>query len=292
MNSLQKKIYEIFLAVKKICDENDIPYYAIGGTCLGAVRHKGFIPWDDDLDIAIPGQYFEKFYEIAKRELPENLTVKYMTDFKNNVNLFMKVYDTTTTFIEKFEIKYPEDYKGVYIDIMPLYGVPKNPKNLFAYSLKVDGCRYMNMMIRLSYNDVSRFLRLRAKIFWILTRPVNIIILKLFGYKFWSDLWKKEVSKYDFETSLYTGYVWSRIRTERIFPKKWFESTVLLPFENTYIRCPVQWDNYLKRSFGDYMCLPPESERQIHSNNAIVDLDKPFSFYQEKYLKSKKERKK
>lgn len=288
MNSLQKKIYEIFLAVKKICDEHGIPYYAIGGTCLGAVRHKGFIPWDDDLDIAIPGHYYEKFYKIAKRELPNNLIIKYMPDSEKNVNLFIKVYDTKTTFIERFERQYPKEYKGVYIDIMPLYGIPKNSKKFLMYSLQVTICIFMNELLRLPYEDVSRFLRLRAKILWIVTRPINKIIIKKYGCRFWSDLWKSIVSKYDFEKSTYIGYTWSKIRDERIFPKKWFESTVLLPFEDTYIRCPLEWDKYLRCSFGNYMQLPPESERMTHSNDAIVDLDKPFSFYQDKYFKSKR----
>ena len=269
MNNLQKKIYEIFLAVKKICDEHDIPYYAIGGTCLGAVRHKGFIPWDDDLDIAIPGHDFEKFYKIAKGELPDNLMIK--------------VYDINTTFIEKFERRYPKEYKGIYIDIMPLYGIPKNQKKFYIYSLQVSICFFMNELLRLPYEDVSRFCHLRAKILWIVTRPINKVITKKYGYRFWSDLWKSIVSKYDFNKSIYTGYTWCYIKKCWIFPKKWFNSYIELPFEETTIRCPVSWDKYLTHQFGNYMKLPPEDERVNHSENAIVDCNKPFSYYQRKF---------
>lgn len=102
-----------------------------------------------------------------------------MPDSEKNVNLFIKVYDINTTFIEKFERRYPKDYKGVYIDIMPLYGIPKNSKKFCIYSLQVTICDYMNQLLRLSYEDVSLFFRLRAKILWIVARPINKIIEKI-----------------------------------------------------------------------------------------------------------------
>ena len=73
MNEIQQKILEIFIEIDKICVKHDLRYYAIGGTCLGAVRHQGFIPWDDDLDIAMPDKDFELFMDIAPKELPDNL---------------------------------------------------------------------------------------------------------------------------------------------------------------------------------------------------------------------------
>ena len=83
MNDLQKKILDIFKAVAKICKDHDITYYAIGGTAIGAVRHQGFIPWDDDLDIAIPIEQYDRFIEIARRELPEGLTVMTPVDIEH-----------------------------------------------------------------------------------------------------------------------------------------------------------------------------------------------------------------
>ena len=75
MNVIQERIFEIFLEIKKICEKNNIKYFAIGGTCIGAVRHKGFIPWDDDLDVAIPIEKFTEFKYFAERELPSFLKI-------------------------------------------------------------------------------------------------------------------------------------------------------------------------------------------------------------------------
>ena len=83
MNELQKKILDIFKAVSKICKEHGITYYAIGGTAIGAVRHQGFIPWDDDLDIAIPIEQYDQFIAIARRELPEGLIVMTPADIEH-----------------------------------------------------------------------------------------------------------------------------------------------------------------------------------------------------------------
>ena len=291
MTEIQRKILKIFLEVKKICDENNIRYFAIGGTCLGAARHKGFIPWDDDLDIAMPGDDYKKFYEIAKRKLPKNLIVKRMTDVKSNTCLFMKVYDTSTTFIEESEINFPDAYKGIFIDIMPLYGIPKNTHKFKRYAITVNTSERMNNKMRETFAGSFKKYSFKSKILWIMSYPINAFLRKKYGYKYWSDVWERIVSKYDFDKCAYTGYVWSKIREERIFPKEWFDSYVELPFESTAIRCPIKWENYLAHQFGDYMQLPPESERMTHSNNAIVDLDKPFSYYQKKYEKQRSNKK-
>lgn len=291
MNEIQTKILNIFLEVKKICDKHNIRYFAIGGTCLGAARHNGFIPWDDDLDIAIPGDDYKKFYKIAQKELPENLIAQEMTDIRCNHCLFMKVYDVTTTFIEEYEIDHPEGYKGIYIDIMPLYGIPKGTSVFKRYTFTVNNLMRLDNKIRSEFALSFRDFSFKGKIMWILLCPVNAFLRKKYGYKFWSDMWEKAVSKYDFETAGFVGYTWCFIEDNLIFPKEWFDSSVELPFEDTAIRCPVKWDNYLKHQFGDYMKLPPEAERVNHSKNSIIDCNKPFSYYQKKYKEQRRNKK-
>ena len=124
MNDTQKVILDIFACISNICNKNGIRYFASGGTCLGAVRHQGFIPWDDDLDIAIPIQDYDKIWKIAQKELPHHLKIYKEDDIRHYRYIFGKIHNENTTFIEKSEIKYPESYKGIFVDIMPISSIP------------------------------------------------------------------------------------------------------------------------------------------------------------------------
>ena len=104
MTDLQKRILDIFREVRDILDRNGITYFAIGGTCIGAVRHGGFIPWDDDLDIAVPIEQFGRMLDLLKAELPPHLELYTGAERKHYRYIFVKVTDNRTTFIEKTEI--------------------------------------------------------------------------------------------------------------------------------------------------------------------------------------------
>ena len=291
MTEIQSKVLNVFLAVKKICHDHNLTYFAIGGTCLGAARHNGFIPWDDDLDIAIPGDDYKKFYEIAKRELPSTMKVEYTADLKSNPCLFMKVYDVTTTFVEKSEINHPDDYNGIFIDIMPLYGIPKNTHKFKQYSFIIKILLKLNRKMRITFSESMELYEFRGKMLWLLICPLNLFFKKIYSYKYWSDMWEKVASKYDFKNSIFVGYTWCNIEENLIFPKQWFDDYVELPFESTTVRCPINWENYLTHQFGDYMKPPPETERINHSDGAIIDCNKAFTYYQEKYLENKNKEK-
>ena len=148
MNDLQKKILDIFKTVSQLCKKNNIDYYAIGGTCIGAIRHRGFIPWDDDLDIAIPIEQFDRFKSIMNTQLPDNLYLYDCESKKEYRQLFCKVCDKSTTFIEETEKEYPDVYKGVYIDIMPLSGVPAETNEQIQMIKKLNLYRALNYIMR------------------------------------------------------------------------------------------------------------------------------------------------
>ncbi len=273
---LQKKILEVFIEVKKICDKHNIRYFAVGGTCIGAVRHNGFIPWDDDLDIAVPINDFERLTELCKKELPKPFELFICPDYKHNPNPFIKVHNTQTTFIEKYELDYPDDYKGVFIDIFPLIGIPSDEEESKKYNRKL---RLLTALNEKWHYSLHKCPGIKGVILWVLTCPLRPFLRKTF----WADKLYKNYRKNDFDSYEYISYTWFPRDYKTKAQKKWFESYVELTFENTKMRCPSGYDEFLTLQFGDYMQLPPESERQCHDNGGIVDIEKPFSYYAKKY---------
>lgn len=273
IKDIQTIILDIYKSVKEICDKNNIRYFAIGGTCIGAVRHNGFIPWDDDLDIAMPDIDYNRFIELAKKELPDYLEIRYPRDISTSHRLEIKVCNRNTTLIEKLELNCYDAYKGIYIDVMPLCGLPNDNKlrNRFCFKLK--------LLFRLNYcrrTPFAHLIGIRSKMVWILCYPFHV-----FKNDFWYKKWESLAFRYKFDESNLTGYIWSKkIGDKLIFKKSLFDDVNILQFEDTMIPCPIGYDEMLKQQFGDYMILPPEKERKVHSFNGILDVNKSYLEYQ------------
>lgn len=270
MTEIQAVILSIFKEVATICDRHNIPYYAIGGTCIGAVRHKGFIPWDDDLDIAIPIELFDDFLSLARKELPEYLYVLTCNDVRHYHNVFSKICDKRTTFIENNNLKYPDSYKGVFVDIMPLSGVPASYIGKFIFKIKIRLFGAFNRYIRFTDAKPISFRRKIINIFFIL-------FSHFVGITYFSDKYLNLLKSYPFKGSKFTGYVWHDIKERLIFPSSWFSSTINLKFEDIEIKCPVRYHDYLTKQFGDYM-TPPTASNQI-THKGIIDLKRSYIDY-------------
>lgn len=270
MNDIQKVILEIFRSVAFVCENNNIDYYAIGGTCLGAVRHKGFIPWDDDMDIAIPVEDYRRFIDAAKNELPDYLEIYTPGDAEHNMLPFLKVVDTRTAFIEGAILNYKDRFTGIWLDVMPLSGFPSKKIGRKMFFLK------RRIIFTVAYK--TKFgIRGQKKIIWLLMYPLRFVLKK---NSFWNQ-WLDFLEKYPFYKSDFTGYVWSGNLYRLIFPRKWFDGFVLLDFEDMKIRCPAGYDGFLTQMFGNYMELPPENERLGHvSEGTVIDLEHSYKDYQ------------
>lgn len=278
---LQLKELEILKVFQEVCKRHNLRYFAIGGTCLGAVRHKGFIPWDDDIDVAMPYEDYTKFLEIAKSELPPTYGILDFTAKHWTGDCYCKLHDTRTTLIEDDKRSFPDRYCGVFIDIFPLHGSSPNKfvQQLLSYSYYL--FTSINNKIRFPF---SYYTSLKSRLSWVLSYP-----LRLLPYDCLSIKHQNLMRRYPFGCSDKIIFPWRRPQPSRegwytnIFPYEDFKSAFAMPFEDTIIFVPAGYDEYLRMEFGSYMQLPPEEKRvSYHSHNAIVDFERPYTYYAEK----------
>jgi len=242
---IQAYLLDILKDVDAWCRAHDIRYSMAYGTLLGAVRHKGFIPWDDDIDLLMPRPDFERFvagYGNARYQCLYG-TRNGQADF---VNFFAKVHDTHTRSHENG--KY---YRfGLNIDVFPVDGKPDNPADQLAWEKKM--------------HSLTHRLRLRYKP--LFSHPlIGVLSAHRHSLTWWQQRCEASLKSCPYETSAYCGGLPVKFNgTANVFPRAMFENYVDLPFEDASFRAFARWDDYLKQEFGDYMQLPPENKRFTH----------------------------
>lgn len=280
LSPLQQKILELYKEIKVILDRHHLRYYALGGTCIGAVRHRGFIPWDDDLDIMLPDRDYYRFLEICQTELPRHLELILSYERPHCSSLEAKVHDKRTTLIENHELCHPDEYKGVFIDIFKMTGAPEDENERRKFCKKLVMYKRFNEKRRLDFKNLTHP---RSKLMWIAVFP-----LRLLPYRFWSQKIIRMTDKYPYDNSTYVARSWdSQLWRFMMKREEIYGTPVELPFEDTVIPCPQNYDLFLTTVFGDYMQLPPQEEQvAAHSDTGFLDLDRPYTYYQEQYRRN------
>ncbi|NLC93910.1 MAG: LicD family protein [Treponema sp.] len=260
MNDLQKAILNILIDVDKVCRKHKINYFLDGGTALGAVRHGGFIPWDDDIDIGMLREDYEKFLSIAQEELGDEYFIQTIETEKKYYQIFAKVRKNNTLFVEP-PIRNLNIHKGIFIDIFPFDYLPKN--NYEKYLQKVTDL--ISVLYKRGFPDLNEMPRNNIKYY-----IKNVLHRSLYYLR---NLRSKDKILNEINNIIQAG---REIEGEKLIAsyayadgKLAFDSAVIFPvreikFEGYTFFIHNDPEKYLKMEYGDYMKLPDEKDRITH----------------------------
>lgn len=257
LKEIQKIELNLLLQFDLICVNNNLRYSLGGGSLLGAIRHKGFIPWDDDVDVMMPRPDYERFLLYCKNnETPFNLITYDTVEGYNG--LFAKIWDPSTVIKDEvMEIQYET---GVNIDVFPIEGLGQSEKEALRIFKKTSWNReLLNATLWKKY--------FRSKTHSILVEPIRISLFILSRFADPKRLLKNvdcENLKHSFEQSVYAGCVCGSYREKEIMKTETFKSYCDLDFEGYRIKGIQKYDDYLTKHYGDYLQLPPKEKQQTH----------------------------
>ncbi len=254
LRKLQLVQLEILKELDRVCRENNINYIIDAGTLLGAVRHGGFIPWDDDVDVRMLRKDYEKFCRICKTKLDEKYFLQtYQTDPGYRWG-YAKVLKKGTVF-ERVNQEAMKCRKEIFIDIFPNDNLPET---FLGYKF----CTCVSWICRkMLYSEIGREY---AKPIW---NRIGFWFLDLFP-KHWAHRCMKYLSKkyYRISTEKVRCFGWGSAEETLGFRKEWLENTCDIVFEDLIVRAPVKTHEFLVHSFGeDYMTPPPKEQRRPHT---------------------------
>ena len=269
IKKLQDKILEIAVYVDSFCAENGIQYCLMGGSALGAVRHGGFIPWDDDLDFFMTPDNYEKFAALFREKGDKSRFFLEPFGETGDMITLGKVRAKNTTYIEESLKDYGISH-NVYLDIFILHTCPDSKiKRIHQYIW----AKYVVAKAQ-AHKDLSRYgFALRAA----------LSVLKIFPRRFLIRHALSQVYKYKNEkTSLYCNYLGKAKYRSGTYKREWFDGVKRVPFEKVTLNVPVGVEAFLSERFGDYMKVPDKDRIRREQHAGVWDTEKDYK----EYLKS------
>ena len=253
LRELQQVELEILKCFHNFCEENKLTYYLAGGTLLGAIRHKGFIPWDDDIDVIMPRPDYDRFKEILSgHRIHDN----YIIDLMTRPSTFFRICDERTEIIlSDFIVPYKT---GVWIDVFALDGLESNKMKRKKHFLKM-----RILTIILIFCSTKLGVKRGSKISHYLQYLILPLlpVIKLVGYQRWYNIYDNVARKNDFNKCDYIGAFEGIAGEKETLNKKNMEPRILVDFEGEKFYAMSNYDEYLTNLYGDYMTPPPESSR-------------------------------
>lgn len=264
MNPLQIKLLEMFNWLTDFLHKNNLRYYLIGGTMLGAVRHEGFIPWDDDIDIGMPRDDYERLIKLLEKPIEHYYIESPYGNAKDYLYGIAKFYDMNTSMTEltRKGIK-----RGVFIDIFPLDGIGNKEDEAIRNYKKIDRTNMLLAMLTCAYRKDRK---------WWKNCAVFIGRLIPVSAKNCARKLDKLCSEHNFDQFTWVGNLMSTYRSRELMPKEIFGTPTLYNFEGLHVYGPEKYDEYLTQIYGNWRKLPPEDKRHSAHDFSELDLEKSF----------------
>ncbi len=267
VRDVQDKILEIMKHIDRICRENNIVYFIMGGTALGAIRHGGFIPWDDDLDIFMTPEQYNKFKAVMEKNGNSKFILQEWKITPNYLE-YAKVRMNGTTFIEECFKDRKDLHQGIYVDIMLLH--------------KVSTCKIMQKLVYYESKFVTLYALTQRN--WKPKTNVQqavVYCLKLLPCKFMAKIFYKHIYMYENRKDNFMWCYWITTAKFRsgLFAPEFFDKPVDVQFEDTKLLGSTHIKKYLEYRYGNYMKLPTK-EQQIAAVHAMIfDTEKDYTEY-------------
>ena len=255
-NEIHGYILDILKDIDRFCTEEGLRYSMAYGTLLGAVRHKGFIPWDDDIDLMMPREDFERFVRTYNDPAGRYRCIFHVnTPEERFEHIFAKVHDTRTVIAGQERCKF-----GLFVDIFPVDGKPDDPKAQARMERKLTHYAHRLTMLE------SRF------------RPFNFhqpllasLAARIMGPRHYINAAEMLMLSHDFSTCQKAGAVsMTRNGTREVFDRSLFENYTTLEFVGCRFKAFADWETFLTQQYGDYMQLPPVNQRRNHAIEAYL----------------------
>lgn len=241
VKEIQNIVKDMLFIFDKFCIERGLRYWVCGGTLLGTIRHKGFIPWDDDIDVFMPREDYRKFMDEYVCDANYSLIIPHKTDRKKYYDIFAKMADNRT--IVREDGGYIRKIHPVAMDIFPLIGLPAKEAERHLFFAK--------------YQELERTI---IEDFYAHNGDLDI-------YNKWYLAQEEFLEKYDFDKSDYVGVLATAYGEKDCTTRKVYDETIRMPFEDIEVNVPIGYKEYLDNLYGDdWMEFPDESKRVSHHN--------------------------
>ena len=266
INDVHKHILRIAKTLHSVCQEHNLRYYIWAGTMIGAIRHKGFIPWDDDIDIAMPRADYNLLIKNAKQWLPQPFEFVCAENDDQYPLPFGKIQDASTTLIERMHLKY---IGGIYLDVFPIDGAPegwlKRKKHFAKYE-------YYKRVLYLIHRDPYKHGHGPSS--WL-----PLLCRKIYNMKQIQEHIKTLLQKYDYDKCrLVADY---DDGSKGTLLKSTLGTPTPYTFEDTMLNGVADYNTYLSNKYGNYMAIPPLEQQRQH-NFHYLDLEHSYKDFQGK----------
>ena len=272
MNDLQKKELRLLVWFDRVCGELGLPYFLVCGSALGAVKYKGFIPWDDDVDVGMLRGDYDRFMREAPALLPEGIFLQNFRSDPAYPLIFAKLRDSNTTYVETGLAHIPVNH-GVYMDIFPLDGYPADPKDQrrFERRKRIFRCKLL-AALEGNYSPRARLAVTAMRLMGVHKRTGRI----LERYEQMIRAYPPEKSELICNHGNWQGQL-------EYAPREQYGEGTAAEFVGIKVRVPAQYDMYLTRKYGDWRAELPPEQQVGHHYYTVMDLNTPYTEFLRSY---------